>query len=90
MDTVLQDYYRKISFSLIDKSKTSRGKALIAQWRDNKHFEDWLNNTDMENNKKIKLTSYDLPDKNNILVILVTSNKTDLSDLKVIYRMEAK
>lgn len=90
MDTTLQDYYRKIAFSLIEKSETPKGKALIAQWRDNKHFEDWLNNVDIENNKKIKLTSYDLPDEDNILVILVTSNSPDLSDLKVIYRMEAK
>lgn len=90
MEATVQNYYRKIAFSLIEKSKTSKGKALIAQWRDNKHFEDWLNNVDIENNKKIKLTSYDLHNKDDILVILTTSNSPDLSDLKVIYRMEAK
>lgn len=90
MEATVQNYYRKIAFSLIEKSKTSKGKALIAQWRDNKHFEDWLNNVDIENNKKIKLTSYDLPDEKDILVILTISNSPDLSDLKVIYRMEAK
>ena len=57
MEATVQNYYRKIAFSLIEKSKTSKGKALIAQWRDNKHFEDWLNNVDIENNKKIKLTA---------------------------------
>lgn len=90
MEATVQNYYRKIAFSLIEKSKTAKGKALIAQWRDNKHFEDWLNNVDIENNKKIKLITYDLPDENDILVILTTSNSPDLSDLKVIYRMEAK
>lgn len=86
MEQDLQARYREIAFSLLIKANVvSKGKAVVAIWRDNKHFENWLNNVDMENNKNIKLVIEDIPE-DDLLVILATSDGTNLN---IIYNMNA-
>lgn len=90
METNIQAHYREIAFSLLNKTKSfKKGVAIVALWRDNTHFENWLNNVDLENNKTIKLVKQDLPTED-VIVILATSNKPDQSDLNIIYDMKAE
>ena len=90
METDIEAYYRQIAFSLLVESKTTeKGIVLMAIWRDNTHFENWMNNVDIENNKTIKLVKQNIPSRD-VIVILATSNEPDRSDLNIIYDMRAE
>lgn len=91
METDIKAHYREIAYSLLTKSKTlEKGVVLMGVWRDETHFQNWLNNVDIEKNGTIKLVKEKLESTKDVVVILAISNKPDHSDIRVIYDMMAE